>query len=167
MDLIHTVTKVFDHNRWTAITASVLVAVAMVPGCSMFDQRVPSSHSGEVLSADELNAEYTQAQSELQSRYDIAAAKASDAESEMQLVLRDSETLAEGFQIDAEAVEAERAAFGEVVGGVVNMIPAAQPFQWILPLLGVGGVGVAGGTLMDNRRKDRVIKQVKEPKAAQ
>lgn len=154
MDLVHTMTKTLDHNRWTALGLAALIACVSAAGCSAWDGKVVSSQTGQVVNADELDAEYVVKSKELRDRL-------RSAQNEVDAVAVESAQLDAGYESDAQAISDEIAARNAGIGQVAQLAATATGQAWILPLIGVGGIAFGGGVGADNLRKNRIIKQQK------
>lgn len=161
MDIIHTITKKLSHDRYTAIGASILAAAMTLGGCKLYDGKTVSSQSGEVVDREQLESEYVQGSNDLQKRWDAADALEQEAVAAKRKIAKEAEQLDAGFVADSEAIDAEIAARSGLVGQIGTLATDAansSGVPWLGTLLGFGLTAVAGGAVVDNRRKDRIIK---------
>jgi len=162
MDLIHKATKLIDHNRGAVAGGLILIASLATAGCQAWDGKVVSSSSGELVNADQRQAEYILEARSLERRDSAAESKIAEAMRELEAVEADAAMVDADYDFDREAIAAEVAArtegIGQLAEAAVAQVPAAS---WILPWLTIGTTALAGGVAVDNRRKDKVIKRQK------
>ena len=166
MDLIHTLTRGLDHNRWTVVGVLVLACSLILGSCGSFDGKVVSTTSGELLDQDGLKAEYVVESKSLQARYDAANAKRLEAEAEMSTVERQAEQLNTNLDSDTQRASDEVVARNDLIGQAAQLVTASTGVSWLLPLVSIGTSGLAAGTYLDNRRKDKVIKNKSDSEPA-
>lgn len=162
-DLIHKLLKFIDHNRYVVSFAVVaLVLVLSVSGCQA---TVASPISGESVTKAQLTAEAKARRVELRQK----AEKAKQAyEAELSTIEAEGEKL--DLQLEPAYAEIERRqeavekALG-VAAGVVRTVGGPYT-DLLISAIGIGGLMIGGGAVADNRRKDKVIRQQKEPAVA-
>lgn len=161
MDIIHTLSKFFDHNRWTVIAPSA-ASLLFIPGCfDSMDRRATSPVSGEQVNLSELEKEVLTEQGALQSKYAELERAIQALILEQNQVVRDSEKLAEGTEFAIGQIEQEQKNLDDFLGGTIQVIKDTFPASslYLGPLSGVLGAFGVGATI-DNRRKDRLIKKL-------
>jgi hypothetical protein len=167
MDIINKATKFADHYRGTLAGLAVLATCVYAAGCSAWDGKVVSTSTGEVVDADERYAEYVADSQELKDRARLAQAKVDEGLRELENIQEDADAIDFQYDADTEAIKAEVQARSEGIGAIGQAVVAQVPgAAWVLPFLTVGAGGLAGGAVYDSRRKDRVIRDQKEPKSA-
>lgn len=173
MDLIHKALKALDHNRYTALAIAAGLALLTVVGCVPGLSRVPSPFDpeGPPVSLRELDIQAERFQAEMQAeqaedeRATQAHVDALIADFNARTGIRNATALAWGAEVEARVVQLqERQAFVEDVAakvgaalGLVN--PAAGTIFGSIASI------VLGGVFLDNRRKNSVIKDLKQAKA--
>ena len=156
MDLMHTVTRWMDHNRWT-LAAMLLAATAIVllVGC----QPRTASLSGQgPVDARQFELEILAGQGDL-------TARRSDLTGAMERFNADVETFNARVQLgrdDLARQEQVRAELLALLGAAATDAIAGQldPRGFIVPALGLLGGAFGIGKTLDNRRKDRIIRQL-------
>ncbi len=152
MDIIRTITKGIDHNRWTVIASVVAVVVAAsilsMPGC----QSETVGLDGTQVTATQLNQQAIDAQKDLQLRADALAADIEAAKEKLGAAYDDiaKQDATKAAILDFATTFGGGLLTGSV--GVADAVPAA---------VSLGALLFAGGTLADNKRKDIVIKEAK------
>ncbi len=151
MDWFHSMTKWIDYNRGVVVGIILTVVfVAIMAGCQI---TTPSPvNPGTQVTAAELQIEATAAISRLDKQQAVL-----DAE---------REALAEGLAVaeaDLQAKTEQRQALIEGVAGIGTMVAegSVSTPSIIGAVTQLGLLLVGGGAMLDNRRKDTVIKKVK------
>ena len=137
MDGLHAVLKWADHNRWLAtfLVLALLCAVGFA-GCQPKTQSV--LNPPQKVTADVIQREAAVVESDYEAK--LAAFEIAQADLERQYALR------------------------QQIIGVVGALGTAAAGGGLTPAAGVAGaiqlltLAAAGGALVDNRRKDKVIK---------
>jgi len=146
-DIVHEAAKCVDHNRYTAIAIAIVLALTWwVAGCSSktLSLKPDKAAQGVKVTRHELQAELTTLYAELESQATSLEARAGAAVADLDR----QDTLRRNI---AEAIPAVAVAVG-APPSIISMLPL---------LLGAGGVAVAGGLKLDNRKKDKVIETLK------
>lgn len=173
MDLVHTAASWIEKNRYTALAAVAGAAMLLVVGCVPGLTRVPSPFDpeGAPVTIRELDIQAERFQAELQ-----AEQATDEATTEAQI---------NALIVDLNARTADRTTHAQVVGAEVEarvlQIQERQAFvmsvaEKVGAALGVfspqagaifGGIAtlVASGLALDNRRKNVVIKGLKQATA--
>jgi hypothetical protein len=170
-DIIHRVVKFVDYYRGTVAGVGILVGLVSFTGCANIDGKVPSTQTGNSVTADqreqEYNAEIRAIRGELAEKQAVIA----DAGRRIDALIQNAEQLDEDFEFDLRRISAEieqrNAVVNNTLGVVKSVLPVSAPWiELLLPALGLGGVAVAGGVTVDNRRKDKVIAKAKADREA-
>jgi len=136
--------KAIDHNRWLAfaLTCALVLTIVFI-GCAPKTGSIITP--GKTVTQAELESEALGVESD----YDAAIAKLKVARSD----------LAAKYAARRKVVEVVGALGTAAAGGTVN------PLVGIAALIQLATVGAAAGAIVDNRRKDKVIKAKTAKKA--
>jgi hypothetical protein len=170
-DFIHRAFKFADHYRGTVAGVGILAGLVGFTGCSNIDARVPSTQTGKIVNADQREQEYVAEIRAIRAGLAEHQAAIEVAGRKIDSLIQTAEQLDEDFDFDlrriTEEIEARNRIIASTVGVVQAAVPVAGPWiELLLPALGLGGVAVAGGVTVDNRRKDKVIAKAKADREA-
>lgn len=152
-DLVHKAANHIEHNRYTWAGAAVLVAsVALATGCQVkvanpFGEGQVDSYQLGVI-AEQRRATLDAKLQMLQGEAVVLEAVAGAAQDEIQR--------------QTNKIRAVLESIGKIVAAQAG--PLAGP---LLAALGIGASTLAGGTLMDNRRKGELLKKNKQAQKQQ
>tara|TARA_R100000808_G_C2153005_1_gene162820 strand:- start:1125 stop:1568 length:444 start_codon:yes stop_codon:yes gene_type:complete len=141
MDLLNKFLKLADHNRGAVI--ALIITICLNTWLFGMASRTGSLiHENRQVTRVEMEGEIGIAQAELNARIESFNAKVAAAVSDLD----------EQDRIKAEIVE--------IVGGLATTIAGGgfEPTQIVATILGISGVLGLGGAVVDNRRKDKIIK---------
>ena len=142
-DSVHTVLKKVDHNRYTVVAITVIALVsAFVFGCASTTPGIVDS--GVKVDAIEFNAQVLSEQAELEAA--IAALNAR----------------ADAGYADLERQDRLRTEALATITGIVEAYVPPPFSNMVMPIASLGGLILAGGFGLDNRRKNKVIAEIKE-----
>ncbi len=152
MDIIRTITKGIDHNRWTVIGMVVgtlsAASILSLPGC----QSKTVGLDGTTVTATQLDQQAIAVQADIQVRYQQLQKDIDEANEQLEVAYAD---IARQDAMKAKILELVSGVGGAIVNGTAT--PANT-----LPLALAGlSVFAAGGLRLDNKRKDIVIKEAK------
>ena len=150
MDMLNKVFKVLDHNRYLVITLTIALAV----NSWLFAMGSKTSsliHEGQKVNRVQLEGELGLKTAELNAQIEAFNARVEAAVADLD----------EQDRIKAEIVE--------FTGGLVTQIASGGSFGLVetaTTLLGIGGILGLGGAMVDNRRKDKKIVEIKNGNGA-
>lgn len=170
-DFIHRAFKFADHYRGTVAGVGILAGLVGFTGCAAWDAQVPSSQTGQTVGVDGREAEYIAEINAIRAEILTHQTAAQDAGNRIAALVQRAEQIDADFEYDLARITAEIEARNRFIASTVGVVQAAVPVAgpWIellLPALGLGGVAVAGGVTVDNRRKDKVIAKAKADREA-
>lgn len=153
--------SVFSHNRYLAI--AVILGVAWnIAGCTILQSKVADPMTGEQVTGEQLSANYNRELSALELSY---AANLSEID---RLIQENSATEAShgvlnedydaAFSILSQKRDEQRGFFSKAFDLGVTAFPPASP---LVPFKDDLLTLVAGGLILDNRRKSKIIKTAK------
>lgn len=160
-DLIHRALKAIDHNRYAFVGLALAVLMLCTAwGCEM---TASSPHSGEQLTRRELTQEAAKVQAERQILLAETEAQIIALQKRIEAEVGLTEALFAGYESALADIERKEAIVARTLGAMGTLAeqyagPAVEP---LLVALGLSGGAAAGGLLLDNRRKDQLIKQPK------
>jgi len=142
-DWWHKAIKLVDHNRYIVIGAVLFAALVWQVGCES-----TTTFKGGSLNRQQLNAEAMVLEADLKAGAAALQAKADAASAQLGAA-----------HADLDRQDEARAKIIEVAGGLVTAGAAGtiNPASAIASVLGAAGLLFGGGAVMDNRRKDKVI----------
>lgn len=169
MDILSKFSKWIDRDRYAALGVSLIPFVLFGHGCALWDGKVPSSNTGNLVDADGLNQEYTGVIKGIEAVIEAKYREIRSANEDIQALVLKAEAAEESYNFDFDRIEAELKRRDETIGGLANL---ARPFLATVPggdtglnaimlALGIGGAGYGVGKRLDNRRKDNVIAKAK------
>lgn len=170
-DFVHRIVKTVDHYRGTVAGFAILAGLVGFTGCSNIDARIPSTQTGNTVNADQREIEYTTEIRAIRGELAENQAVIAEAGRRIDALIQTAEQLDEDFDFDLRRIAAEieqrNAIVNNTLGVVKSVLPVSAPWiELLLPALGLGGVAVAGGVTVDNRRKDKVIAKAKADREA-
>ena len=170
-DFIHRAVKFVDHYRGTVAGVGILVGLVSFTGCASIDGKVPSTQTGNLVTADQREQEYNAEIRAIRGELGIQQAAIVEAGRRIDSLIQTADQLDDDFEFDLRRITAEieqrNAIVNNTLGVVKQVIPVSAPWiELLLPALGLGGVAVAGGVTVDNRRKDKVIAKAKADREA-
>jgi hypothetical protein len=150
-DWLHSILKVVDHERGKVI--AIILAVAIVFGAWGCEIKLTSPISDKKVTLEQFEAEVQAKKVEFDSKLNLINA-------EMQQFLTNAEITQQDF---AKWEEFKTQAF-DILAGVVTTVTGGGQVnvaQVVASLIGLGGVGMAVGSLYDSNRKNKVIETEK------
>lgn len=168
-DILSKFTKWLDRDRYTALGLAFVPIVLSGYGCALWDGKVDSSTTGEIVDIDGLNQEYTGVIADIEASIEAKYREIRAANEEIEVLVLKAEAAAENYTFDFDRIEAELKKRDETIGGLANI---AKPFVATLPggesilsaallAFGVGGAGYGVGRRLDINRKNKVIETLK------
>lgn len=158
MDPWNSILRWLDHNRYLAI-GGVLFVVTMgwLGGCKSLTASL--LNPGEKVDRAAFSAEAVKAQTNLNAKHSEIQKAIADYNSDVESM----NALIEAGTEDLDAQDAQKAAVIEAIGGtVLNLVSGGPVNVGALATTGItlltGLLG--GGALVDNRRKDKVIRKI-------
>lgn len=147
-DVIHRLLKWFDHNRYSVLGVALSGAMLVTVGCGLLDGKATDPVTGEPATAITIaeNAE----------RY------VAEKDRQIDALIAERNAVAEAANVAIERANEKTEQNYAFLDTALNH-PVVQ--SYIAPL-GLAGFLVGGGSLLDNRRKDQVIKTIKTRDAA-
>ncbi len=145
-DLIHSLLRKFSHDRYTALFLTVAVALSVwLVGC---ESTTASLDGTGPVTRNELQRQEVKANAALQAR--LAAIEAEIQAHKQQVGLATE---------DLDRQDAFRAQLVDTLGGigVATAQGALNPAAAVGSVVTLASALLAGGTLVDNRRKDKLI----------
>jgi outer membrane murein-binding lipoprotein Lpp len=158
-DWFHSALKHIDHNRWTYILITVvLVGTFWMAGCQ--PQTSFSPLGQEEVTAQELEQAVVQQTSEfeqrkLQLQSDVSALNEQIRAFNQQVEIAEAD-LSKQQQMRADFLRLLGTGLSDLAAGTLN------PAAFIIPGLSLLGAAFGVGKTIDNRRKDKVIRDLKE-----
>lgn len=168
--------KGLDHNRYTAIAAALGVTLVSFAGCQATST---SPYSDKPATRDQIELEridYERQQLLARAKREgdakrrieaiITAANQQVAEISSELTFAQQAEEAAKAKLDAQAdlaiadIERREALVVEAIN-FVNSLPVVQANPLLGTAIGMAATALLGGVVVDNRRKDKVIKQKK------
>jgi hypothetical protein len=157
-DWFHSALKHIDHNRWTyTLMTLAVVGIVWMAGCKP-TTNVP--FSSEPVTAQELETVAIQQgadfeQQKLQLQAEVASLNEQIKAFNQQVASAEAD-LAEQQQMRAQFLDLLGAGLTDLAAGTLN------PAAFILPGLSLLGAAFGVGKTVDNRRKDRVIRELQD-----
>ena len=160
-DVLHRVLAFVDHYRWTFIAFVVsAMAIGATLGMTGCDSMTPGFLTGFKVDRAGFEREVVQVDATLNARridLDAAIAKLNDE------IASHNVQVEKGYA-DLDAQDAMRAQILDTIGAVATSAATGtfNPASLIPLAIGVAGIGLGVGASADNRRKDRVIRDIKK-----
>ena len=153
--------KWLDHNRYFALTILVSTIGLAYTGCGAVKTTSPTT--GSALTGSELSMEFNQASAGLEEKYEANLGAIRELMNANESIIRSSDRMSEDYDVafdDLRAKQEERSAlFDSILGAVNTAVPGAgAALGASLPIL---SPLILGGVIVDNRRKNGVIKKLK------
>jgi len=161
MDLIHTSLKWLSHNRYTGLGAAAFITLVTY-GC--IQPTVHSPYSSKDVTAGELSNEFNASLDKIEDTYNanLSAIDAKIAENKALLAKADRQkTDTDALFAQLKRAQDDRLALVNTIQGIAAPLlgPTVGPIVTQLLPFGIGALGL--GTLADNRRKNRIILDLK------
>jgi len=183
-DLVHTGMNWLDHNRYVALAVLLLVAVTVwTVGCSSMTRSIIPNEPGRV-NATQLEQQVATAKQELTTEKAKLDAEATKLQADLVMAQQDykksvadhnaavtawnAKATEKSEQIDAARADlaAQDVMKQKLVSTIGQGIIAAangglDPANAVVGLVSLAGILLGGGALLDNRRKDSLVTQLK------
>lgn len=164
MDLIHNILKNLDHNRYTYLGLAAASTMITVSACS--PTRVVNPLTGEIVSGDQAVDAFNQEFTNLEQEFIANTAAIKQLVTRNETITQESELLSQRFEGTWKQIEAQEERNNALLTQVLDFASPALASVGLSPdlvmgALGVVGLGIGGGTILDRRRKDTVIRKLK------